>query len=180
MSFHTASAVYVQECAFDARGRDLPTGQAITFSPQHPLDPSGHFPCPLGALRNFLKHPCRLPEDLGICTLSGRGQARQLPNSNLPAIRSASPCGRQRLPLPRSINRPEVPILVVSDMPRPDRILPLGQDQNLIQRKPQNLVRRNQRPFFRPPADIGAVLQCAYSMMPRERRDEARMFSPCD
>ena len=55
---------------------------------------------------------------------------------------------RRRLALPSPINRPKMPILIVPNVLSPDRLLPLWQDQNLVQRKPQQFVGRDQRPLL--------------------------------
>ena len=49
---------------------------------------------------------------------------------------------------PRAINRSKMPILIIPHVPRPDGVLPFWQDQHFIQRKSQQLIRRDKRPLF--------------------------------
>lgn len=72
------------------------------------------------------------------------------------------------------INWPKVPILLVPHMPCLDRILLLRQHQHLIERKPQPLVRRNQRPLLGPSTDISTLLQRPYACLALGHRYNGR------
>lgn len=59
-------------------------------------------------------------------------------------------------------------------MPCLDRILLLRQHQHLIERKPQPLVRRNQRPLLGPSTDISTLLQRPYACLALGHRYNGR------